>query len=118
MPTPLSPTLAHVLEQTLRLLHPFMPFITEEIWQRLKPHVPNQNDLPDSIMVSDYPKLDPTAIDQTAETEMSLVQDIITPNPQLPRRGEGARLPANPRYHCRRRPNNLPKTQYPTKPRH
>ena len=72
------PTLAHVLEQTLRLLHPFMPFITEEIWQRLKPHITNSSNLPPSIMVSDYPKPNPTAIDPTAETEMSLVQDIVT----------------------------------------
>ena len=71
------PVLAHVLEQTLRLLHPFMPFITEEIWQRLKPHVPDPASLPDSIMVSDYPKPDPIAIDTDADTELNLVQDII-----------------------------------------
>ncbi len=72
------PVLAHVLEQTLRLLHPFMPFITEEIWQRLKPHVPNSASLPDSIMVSDYPKPDPAAIDAAVDAELNLVQDIIT----------------------------------------
>ena len=72
------PVLAHVLEQTLRLLHPFMPFITEEIWQRLKPHVPGTAQLPASIMVSGYPKSDPSGIDPAPETEMNLVQDIIT----------------------------------------
>ena len=55
-----------------------MPFITEEIWQRLKPHVPNSASLPDSIMVSDYPKPDPAAIDAAVDAELNLVQDIIT----------------------------------------
>ena len=72
------PVLAHVLEQTLRLLHPFMPFITEEIWQRLKPHVAGTAELPESIMVSDYPKPDSHIFDATSEAELSLVQDIIT----------------------------------------
>ena len=44
-------TLVTVLETTLRLLHPFMPFITEELWQRL-PHVG------ESIMVAPYPRAD------------------------------------------------------------
>ena len=52
------PVLAHILEQTLRLLHPFMPFITEEIWQRLRPHVANSTNLPASLMVCDYPAPD------------------------------------------------------------
>ena len=86
------PILAHVLEQTLRLLHPFMPFITEEIWQRLKPHVSNPNDLPESIMVSEYPKSDPSAIDAAAEAEMNLVQDIIT---QIRNYRAEEKIPAN-----------------------
>jgi valyl-tRNA synthetase len=45
-------TLTHVLSGTLQLLHPFMPFITEEIWQSL-PHVG------ESIMISEWPKYDP-----------------------------------------------------------
>ena len=71
------PVLAHVLEQTLRLLHPFMPFITEEIWQRLKPHVANSTNLPASLMVCDYPAPDLGLIDEAAEAEMNLAQDII-----------------------------------------
>ena len=45
-------TLTHVLSGTLQLLHPFMPFITEEIWQSL-PHIG------ESIMISQWPKYDP-----------------------------------------------------------
>ncbi len=52
---PLS-VLVHVLEQSLRLLHPFMPFITEELWQNLKPRV---NWLTgESIMIAPYPEAD------------------------------------------------------------
>ena len=71
------PVLAHILEQTLRLLHPFMPFITEEIWQRLRPHVANSTNLPASLMVCDYPAPDLGLIDEAAEAEMNLTQDII-----------------------------------------
>ena len=72
------PVLAYVLEKTLRLLHPFMPFVTEEIWQRLKPHVADAESLPESIMVAAYPISDDSVIDAAAESEMNLVQDIIT----------------------------------------
>ena len=72
------PVLAYVLEKTLRLLHPFMPFVTEEIWQRLKPHVADAESLPESIMVAAYPISDESVIDAATEAEMNLVQDIIT----------------------------------------
>ena len=47
--------LAHVLERVLRLLHPFMPFVTEEIWQRLTAVLPPEGNLPESIMIAPYP---------------------------------------------------------------
>ncbi|MBR3714950.1 MAG: valine--tRNA ligase [Clostridia bacterium] len=53
--------LVYVLSETLKLLHPFMPFITEEIWQSL-PHTG------ESIMISDYPKFD-SALDFSEDEE-------------------------------------------------
>jgi valyl-tRNA synthetase len=47
--------LAHVLERSLRLLHPFMPFITEELWQHLMKVLPNEANLPESLMLAPYP---------------------------------------------------------------
>jgi len=55
----------------LRLLHPFMPFITEEIWQKL-PGVQG------SVMVAPYPEADDALINPEAEAEMRLVMDTIT----------------------------------------
>ncbi len=63
--------LFRVLETTLRLLHPFMPFITEELWQSL-PHKGA------SIMVAPYPHEQPEWIDETAERDMQCVQAVIT----------------------------------------
>ena len=51
--------LAHVLERALRLLHPFMPFVTEEIWGRLIAALPSEGNLPESVMIAPYP--DPKA---------------------------------------------------------
>ncbi|MBO0994090.1 valine--tRNA ligase [Bacillus sp. SD088] len=62
--------LAHVLDQTLRLLHPIMPFITEEIWQ----HLPHSGM---SITASEWPKADERYMDQEAVSEMKLLMDII-----------------------------------------
>ena len=71
------PTLAHVLERTLRALHPFMPFITEEIWQNLVPGLPDEGGLLDSIMVSPYPQGSDTRIDGEAEEQISIVMQAI-----------------------------------------
>jgi valyl-tRNA synthetase len=64
-------TLVYVLDKTLKLLHPFMPFITEEIWQQL-PHAG------ESIMVAKYPEVKPELIDDTAVREMERIMEVIT----------------------------------------
>jgi len=66
-------TLVTVLESTLRLLHPFMPFITEELWQRLP-----KTKAPESIMLALYPKTQRKAHDADAEARMATVMDLIT----------------------------------------
>ncbi len=62
--------LLYVLEGTLRMLHPFMPFVTEEIWQAL----PHQGE---SIMVASYPKPLPQYEDEALEKEMEKLKAII-----------------------------------------
>ncbi len=74
--SPLS-YLAIVLETTLRLLHPFMPFITEELWQGLKRRLPEGLLIAPSIMVARYPRVYRGAIDPQAERAMSAVIEII-----------------------------------------
>ncbi|MBX3290142.1 MAG: valine--tRNA ligase [Acidobacteria bacterium] len=71
-----------ILEQALRLLHPFMPYLTEELWQKLPGtsanlHNAAYRDAEATIMLSDYPKGDTALIDENAEAEMSLVIDTI-----------------------------------------
>ncbi|MDF2606715.1 MAG: valS [Bacillales bacterium] len=62
--------LAYVLDKTMKMLHPFMPFITEEIWQAL-PHTG------ESITVSEWPTVDESLIDTNASNEFKLLVDII-----------------------------------------
>ncbi|MHA6252111.1 valine--tRNA ligase [Oceanobacillus sp. CAU 1775] len=62
--------LAHVLDQTMRLLHPYMPFITEEIWQQL-PHAG------ESITIASWPEVNKDFQDEKAVKEMSRLVSII-----------------------------------------
>ncbi|USK53931.1 valine--tRNA ligase [Cytobacillus solani] len=62
--------LAYVLDNTMRLLHPFMPFITEEIWQNL-PHSG------ESITTASWPEVNPEFTDEKAADEMKLLVEII-----------------------------------------
>ena len=62
--------LGYVLEHTLRLLHPFMPFITEEIWQ----HIPHEGK---SIMVADWPTGEEAKLDDASEVEMTTIMETI-----------------------------------------
>jgi valyl-tRNA synthetase len=68
-------TLVRVLEATLRLTHPFMPFITEEIWQSIAPLAGQSGS---TIMNQAYPKADPNKVDSEAVAEMEWLMDFIT----------------------------------------
>lgn len=65
-------TLVYVLDSCLRLLHPFMPYVTEELWQRI-PHAGP------SLMVAQWPQLDDTPLptDARAEGEFSSLQSLV-----------------------------------------
>ncbi len=67
-------TLREVLETALRLLHPFMPFLTEEVWQRL----PKGRGAPASIMLARFPRPRRGAADPRAEAEMGLLMAVVT----------------------------------------
>ena len=65
--------LVSVLDHALRLLHPFMPFVTEEIWQTIRTYLPESAE---SIVISPYPESLPR--DLRAEEEMSHIMEAIT----------------------------------------
>ena len=62
--------LCKVLGDAMKLLHPYMPFITEEIWQ----HLPHEGK---SIMIAPWPKADDKLIDDTVEKQMTVIMDSI-----------------------------------------
>ncbi len=64
--------LATALETTMRLLHPFAPYATEEIWQKL----PKPPQLPGSLTITVFPRRDEAWVDPAAEAEMQLVQGV------------------------------------------
>jgi len=67
-------TLLRVLETILRLTHPIMPFITEEIWQTVAPMTEKHGA---SIMLETYPKAQPDKIDETSETWVALLKQAV-----------------------------------------
>ncbi|MDX2052914.1 MAG: valine--tRNA ligase [Polyangiaceae bacterium] len=67
-------TLAYVVEGALRALHPFAPFLTEELWQR----IPRPSDRPLSIALSPYPTRESGPVDPTAEAAVQLLTSVIT----------------------------------------
>ncbi len=71
------PVLVHVLETSLRLLHPYMPFITEELWQTLNSRLTLYGDRPASIMIAPYPAADEAVIDPQAEHTIEAVIEIV-----------------------------------------
>jgi valyl-tRNA synthetase len=94
-------TLITTLEALLRALHPLMPFITEEIWQRVNPIVaplaaaanPRATVKPmDSVMVAPYPVADDYARDSTADAQVALLKEYILKVRQI--RGEVSLSPS------------------------
>ncbi len=65
--------LVNLFDASLRLLHPVMPFITEEIWQAIYEGTPPLK----SIALAGYPQADEKQFDLAAETEMAILQDLI-----------------------------------------
>ncbi len=66
--------LYRVLEGTLRLLHPFMPFVSEAAWQHL---TAGSTDRPEALIIARYPQSDAASIDTAAERDWNMVQEIV-----------------------------------------
>lgn len=67
-------TLIHVLDQILKLLHPIMPFITEEIWQKVS-KLTSENG--ETIMLSQYPQVEEHLINPDVEAEINWIKNVI-----------------------------------------
>jgi valyl-tRNA synthetase len=68
-------TLVNILESMMRLLHPMMPFITEEIWQKVKPLVNTESE---SIMLASFPEYDESSVCDNVISDLTWIQNIIT----------------------------------------
>jgi valyl-tRNA synthetase len=71
------PVLIHVLETSLRLLHPYMPFITEELWQNLRKRLPAGWQEKESIMISAFSESDTGKIDSESEQIIESIIEIV-----------------------------------------
>jgi valyl-tRNA synthetase len=77
---PTAGILRAVLDRALRLLHPFMPFVTEEIWQHLYADTPAEERLAPALIVAPWPQAGEAANarDEAAEEDFVLLQEIVT----------------------------------------
>ena len=67
-------TLLDILEQSLRMVHPLMPFITEEIWQKAAPQLGIEGD---TVMLQPYPEIDEGSIDANVDKEIEWLKGVI-----------------------------------------
>jgi valyl-tRNA synthetase len=69
------PVLVHVLDSSLRLLHPYMPYVTEEIWQALAGHLPDRD--AEALIAARFPQPDPAWHDDKAEAQAAAVIEVV-----------------------------------------
>jgi valyl-tRNA synthetase len=67
--------LLDILQNSMRLLHPIMPFITEEIWQKVKTIFPMAED---ALIIAAFPQVDESQIDEVISNEMQFIQESIS----------------------------------------